>query len=54
MLKDIHLLYKQVDGIYGYRRTTLTINRQRKENNQAMVNEKRIYRLMQISGLKSV
>ncbi|MFJ7914406.1 MULTISPECIES: hypothetical protein, partial [unclassified Lysinibacillus] len=33
---------------------TVTINRQRKENNQAMVNEKRIYRLMQISGLKSV
>ena len=33
---------------------TLTINRQRKENNQATVNEKRIYRLMQVSGLKSV
>jgi len=32
----------------------LAINRQRKENNQAGVNEKRIYRLMQISGLKSV
>ncbi|AUS87066.1 hypothetical protein LBYS11_12330 [Lysinibacillus sp. YS11] len=40
--------------VYGYRRTTLTINRQRKENNQTMVSEKRIYRLMQISGLKSV
>ena len=32
----------------------MTIDRQRKEDNQAMVNEKRIYRLMQISGLKSV
>jgi len=32
----------------------LTINRQRNENNQATVNEKRIYRLMQVSGLKSV
>lgn len=32
----------------------LTINRQRKENNQAVVNEKRIYRLMQVNGLKSV
>ncbi|WP_342544302.1 IS3 family transposase [Lysinibacillus sp. FSL K6-4013] len=52
--KDIDLLYHQVDGIYGYRRMTLTINRQRKENNQATVNEKRIYRLMQVSGLKSV
>lgn len=52
--KDIDLLYHQVDGIYGYCRMTLTINRQRIENNQATVNEKRIYRLMQVSGLKSV
>lgn len=54
ILKEIHLLYQQVDGIYGYRRMALTINRQRKENNQAVVNEKRIYRLMQVNGLKSV
>ncbi|RDV25807.1 hypothetical protein C7B89_22545 [Lysinibacillus capsici] len=52
--KDIDLLYHQVDGIYGYCRMTLTINRQRIKNNQATVNEKRIYRLMQVSGLKSV
>ncbi|MBD8521444.1 hypothetical protein [Lysinibacillus fusiformis] len=33
----------QVNGIYDYRCTTLTINRQRNENNQAMINEKHIY-----------
>ncbi len=54
ILRDIHLLYQQVDDIYGYRRIALTIKRQRKEKNQAVVNEKRIYRLMQVSGLKSV
>jgi len=54
LLEVINQLYQQVDGIYGYRRMTLTINRQRKENNQATVNKKRIYRLIQISKLKSV
>lgn len=43
-----------MDGIYGYRRVTLTINRQRTKNGQSRINEKRIYRLMQVLGLKSV
>lgn len=54
ILKEIQLLYQQVDGIYGYRRVTLTINRKRKETDQSSLNEKRIYRLMQVGGLKSV
>lgn len=54
ILKDIHLLYQQVEGIYGYRRMTLTINRKRKEANKTRINEKRVYRLMQVNGLKSV
>ena len=54
ILKEIQLLYQQVEGIYGYRRVTLTINRKRKEANQSSWNEKRIYRLMQVGGLKSV
>lgn len=54
ILNAIHHLYQQVEGIYGYRRTTLTINRQRKENHQMMVNKKRIYRLMKMCRLKSV
>ncbi|EON70662.1 Mobile element protein [Lysinibacillus sphaericus OT4b.31] len=40
--------------MYGYRRIALSINRQQKEKDQAAVNEKRIYHLMQISGLKSI
>lgn len=54
ILKEIQLLFQQVDGIYGYRRVTLTINRKRKDTNQSGLNEKRIYRLMQVGGLKSV
>ncbi|WP_446720658.1 IS3 family transposase [Lysinibacillus sp. G01H] len=40
--------------MYGHRRTTLAIERLRKESNPGIVNKKRIYRLMQLSGLKSV
>ncbi|MGY3190524.1 putative transposase [Lysinibacillus sp. TE18511] len=54
LLKSIQRLYKQVDGIYGYRRITLTINRQREKDDLPKVNKKRVYRLMQICGLKSV
>ena len=53
LLQSIQLLYKQVDGIYGYRCITLTINRQREKGNLLKVNKKRVYRL-QICGLKSV
>src|SRR5690606_36637432 len=48
LLEDIQLLYQQVDGIYGYRRITLTINRKRKEAKQSTINEKRVYRLMNL------
>ncbi|MDM5349941.1 IS3 family transposase [Lysinibacillus sphaericus] len=47
ILQDIQAIYRQVEGIYGYRRMTLNINR--KYNKK--LNHKRIYRLMQISGL---
>ncbi|MGG3642242.1 IS3 family transposase [Bacillus gobiensis] len=43
-------LYMRVEGIYGYRRITLNINREWKKT----FNHKRIYRLMQIAGLQSV
>ena len=42
----IQLLAQQVKGIYGYRRMTLTINRYRKLADQPLINEKRIYRIM--------
>lgn len=54
LVKSIQHLYAQVDGIYGYRRIALTINRQREKENLSKINKKRIYRLMQICGLKSV
>ncbi|MEK4650138.1 IS3 family transposase [Niallia sp. FSL W8-0954] len=54
LLESIKLLYKQVTGIYGYRRITLTINRHRENNNLPKVNKKRIYRLMKLCRLKSV
>lgn len=50
LLKEIIKLYKEVDGIYGYRRMKMNLNRRLKQN----YNHKRIYRLMKIAGLKSV
>lgn len=43
-------LYDEVNGIYGYRRMTMNLNRRLNKN----YNHKRIYRLMRLSGLKSV
>ncbi|MEF2115452.1 IS3 family transposase [Clostridium frigoriphilum] len=50
LLKLICELYEENDGILGYRQMTIKI---RREYNKT-VNYKRIYRLMQIIGLKSV
>lgn len=54
LLESIQCLYTQVDGIYGYRRITLTINRHRKKVDLPKVNKKRVYRLMKMCQLKSV
>lgn len=54
LVESIQHLYSQVNGIYGYRRITMTINRQRTKMGLAKVNKKRIYRLMQICGLEAV
>lgn len=54
LVASIQHLYTQVDGIYGYRRITMTINRQREKEGLKKVNKKRIYRLMQICGLEAV
>ncbi len=43
-------LYKKVNGIYGYRRMMLNMNRLFGKT----FNHKRIYLLMKISGLQSV
>lgn len=43
-------LHEKVDGIYGYRRMTLNMNRTFSQN----FNHKRIYRLMKICGIQSV
>ena len=54
LVESIQHLYTQVDGIYGYRRITMTINRKRETGGLKKVNKKRIYRLMQICGLEAV
>ncbi len=54
LMASIQQIYIQVNGIYGYRRITMTINRKREKVGLEKVNKKRIYRLMQICGLKSV
>ncbi|WP_427107815.1 IS3 family transposase [Lysinibacillus xylanilyticus] len=54
LVVSIQHLYTQVDGIYGYRRIAMTINRQREKEGLEKVNKKRIYRLMQICGLEAV
>lgn len=53
-MSEIQSLYAKVDGIYGYRRITLTINRNRLKANLPKINKKRIYRLMDYCELKSV
>jgi len=50
----IQLLAQQVKGIYGYRRMTLTINRYRILADQPLINEKRIYRIMNTHNLQAV
>lgn len=53
LLESIQLLYKQVDGIYGYLCITLTINRHRLKA-LPKVNKKKHYRLMKMCRLKSI
>jgi len=49
-MEEIIKIYEEVDGIYGYRRMTMNLNRRLGR----IFNYKRIYRLMRILGLKSV
>lgn len=44
------VLHEKVNGIYGYRRMMLNMNR---KFNQTL-NHKRVYRLMKLSGIQSV
>lgn len=50
LIKEMVMLYDEVDGIYGYRRLTMNLNRRL----CISYNQKRIYRLMKLLGLKSV
>ena len=50
IIKEMKILHEKVEGIYGYRRMKLNINRKLGKN----FNHKRIYRLMKIAGLQSV
>ncbi|MFC4798595.1 IS3 family transposase [Neobacillus sp. GCM10023253] len=50
ILKEIIHLYNKVDGIYGYRRITMNLNRSLPK----AINHKRVYRLMGIAGLQAI
>ena len=50
LMAEIIKLYEEVDGIYGYRRMTMNLNRRLGQ----IFNLKRVYRLMRLSGLQSV
>lgn len=50
LLQFIKDAYEEKDGILGYRQMTIKLNRE----NNLQVNYKRVYRLMQILGLRSV
>lgn len=50
ILKEITRIYEEVNGVYGYRRITMNINRDLHKT----YNHKRIYRLMKSINLKSV
>jgi len=40
ILKDSYLFYQQVEGIYGYRRVTLTMDHHRTKNEESQINKK--------------
>ncbi|WP_373889942.1 IS3 family transposase [Neobacillus cucumis] len=50
IIKGMRALHKEIEGIYGYRRMTLNINRKFEKK----FCEKRIYRLMKISNIQCV
>lgn len=50
LIHEIIHMYEQVQGIYGYRRMTMNLNRKLGKS----YNHKRIHRLMKITGLQSV
>lgn len=50
LITEIVKIYDEVDGIYGYRRITLNLNRRLGRN----INHKRVYRLMRLASLQSV
>lgn len=50
ILNEIKRIHTKVEGIYGYRRMTININRTFNQK----YNHKRIFRLMNIAGIQSV
>ncbi|MDR4887076.1 IS3 family transposase [Fredinandcohnia sp. QZ13] len=50
IIKEMKALHEEVEGIYGYRRMMMTINRKLGQN----FNHKRFYRLMKVADIQSV
>ena len=47
-------LYEESNGVLGYRQMSITINREKKDELPHRINVKRVHRIMQILGLKSL
>ncbi len=54
IIKEMVTLHEKVEGIYGYRRMKLAMDRIFKKKFKQKLNRKRIYRLMNIVGFQSV
>lgn len=50
IIKDMWKIHEKRDGIFGYRRMTINVNRRLKKT----FNEKRIHRLMKVAGIECV
>ncbi len=46
--------YEERDGVLGYRQMTIVLNREKQDEIVQKINQKRVRRLMQIHGLRSV
>lgn len=54
IIREIVSLHDKVEGIYGYRRMKMNMNRIFETKFNQKLNHKRIYRLMKVAGIQSV
>ncbi len=54
IIREMLELHEKVEGIYGYRRMKLNMNRIFEKKSNRKFNHKRIHRLMKVAGIQSV